>query len=248
MTYRFKYLFLIIILVLIFPKIIFSETLTASRILNRVDESLFPHSLIMKVKMINHESSKRETEFIYQVKAIKDVGTLLVFKSPASEIGKKFLLKDRNIWMAIPGVSNPIRLSIRQNFMNSSFSNNDLMDTEYNDDYIPVLDETIEIDGQDYYRIICRAKNPKVTYNKIIMVIGKDNFIPRKIEYYTRSGKLLKTLTLSEIKPLAGRPRPTKMVMRNQMEKDVYTTVIIQSLEEKKDLPKSLFTLESLRR
>jgi len=248
MTYRFKYLFLIIMLVLIFPKIIFSETLTASQILNRVDESLFPDSLIMEMKMINHDSSKRETEFIYQVKAIKDVGTLLIFKSPASEIGKKFLLKDRNIWMAIPGVSNPIRLSIRQNFMNSSFSNNDLMDTEYNDDYIPVLDDIIKLEGKDYYRIICKAKNPKVTYNKVVMIIGKDNFIPRRIEYYTRSGKLLKMLTLSDIKQLAGRPRPTKMVMRNQMEEDVYTTVIIESMEEKKNLPKSIFTLDSLRK
>jgi hypothetical protein len=97
--------------------------------------------------------------------------------------------------------------------MNSSFSNNDLMDTEYNDDYTPVLDDIIKLERKDYYRIICKAKNPKVTYNKVITIIGKDNFIPRKIEYYTRSGKLLKTLTLSDIKQLTGRPRPTKMAM-----------------------------------
>jgi len=36
--------------------------------------------------------------------------------------------------------------------------------------------------------------------------------------------------------------------MRNQMEKDVYTIVIIESMEEKKNLPKSIFTLDSLRK
>lgn len=221
--------------------------LTARQILDRVDDSLFPKSFIMKARMINYESGKKKNEFLYNIKANGDAGTLMAFEYPQSEIGKKFLFKDRNIWMAIPGVSNPIRLSPKQNFMGSSFSNNDLMDTEFKDDYDPVLEGTVQVGSAEAYKILCTATNPKVTYYKVIMMIEKKSLIPVKFEYYTRSGKLLKTLELSEVKQLAGRARPTKMVMKSMLEEDAYTAVIIETIEEKV-IPLNVFSLDSLRK
>lgn len=223
------------------------ESPDATKILKEVDNALFPQSYITKLQMIDHKPNKKDIKFVMKVKSKKQVGSMMTFEYPPSEIGKKYLFKDRTIWMVIPGVSNPIRLSIKQSFMDSSFSNNDLMDSEFSDDYIPNLEDTVKVDNQEYYKIICDAKNIEVTYYKIVMLINKENLIPKECEYYSRSGMLIKTLEVTGIKEMAGRMRATKMVMQDKSAADEYTTVIIDSLEEQ-EFTASSFSLDALKR
>jgi outer membrane lipoprotein-sorting protein len=80
------------------------------------------------------------------------------------------------------------------------------------------------------------------------MWLDKETQIPLKEEMYAKSGLLFKEMIFSDISELAGRKRPARMKMRSMEQKDAYSTVIIEEMEQKDDLPDSIFTESSLTR
>ncbi len=86
---------------------------SAAEILRLADEALFPDSTVMQMVLIDHSPKSKERSFRIEVKAARKVGAVLSFLSPATETGKKYLFKDRSIWISIPGMPNAIRVSAK---------------------------------------------------------------------------------------------------------------------------------------
>ncbi|MBW2365133.1 MAG: outer membrane lipoprotein-sorting protein, partial [Deltaproteobacteria bacterium] len=80
-------------------------------ILQKVDRNLNPKAFEMYRKLINLEPDGSKKEFImYSVKKGRDQ-IASVFLSPASEKGRATLRLGENMWLYIPNVGKPIRIT-----------------------------------------------------------------------------------------------------------------------------------------
>ena len=70
---------------------------------------------------------------------------------------------------------------------------------------------------------------------------------PIKAEFYAVSGRLLKTSRYEDFRELAGRLRPTRIVLEDAL-KAGESSVLEYSSMELRDLPERMFTREYLRR
>lgn len=122
----------------------------------------------------------------------RGVNTLAESVSPAKFKGQMLLMLDRNMWFIKPGLQKPVPISPRQKLMGGA-ANGDIASTHYAADYRaePAGEEPVA--GQMCYIFELRAVNSKVTYDRIRYWISKDRCLGVQAEFYTVSGKLLKT-------------------------------------------------------
>ena len=86
--------------------------------------------------------------------------------------------------------------------MGTEFSYSDMLSPKV-EDYQYQLLKTESLAGADCYVVESDPANQKILteqgYSKTISWIRKDNFVESKVDYYDKSGALLKTLTTSNI-------------------------------------------------
>ena len=91
-----------------------AAAMDAGELLARVDRNLQPESAAMYRKLINIEPDGSKKEFVlYTLKKGRDKMVVL-FLSPASEKGRATLRLDDNMWLYIPNVGKPIRITSLQ--------------------------------------------------------------------------------------------------------------------------------------
>ncbi|TXH28079.1 MAG: outer membrane lipoprotein-sorting protein [Elusimicrobia bacterium] len=129
---------------------------------------------------------------------------------PAVERGKSLLMLAKNLWIIIPGTSQPIRVSFQQRLI-GEVANGDLSRANFSGDYTAVFQEITP----KYYRLLLTAKTDDVTYNKIILWVERTKCNPLRAAFYSVSGRLLKTVKYEAYAPLGGRLRPTRHVIES---------------------------------
>jgi len=113
-------------------------------ILQKVDRRLNPEAFEMYRKLINIEPDGSKKEFImYSVKKDRDK-IASVFLSPASEKGRATLRLGENMWLYIPNVGRPIRITSLQSITGGIFNNADIMRLDYSAEYNCDKTEPIE--------------------------------------------------------------------------------------------------------
>ena len=117
-------------------------------ILKKVDRNLEPESYESYRKLINIEPDGTKKEFvIFSVKKGKDqVATL--FLSPSSDKGRSTLRQGDNMWLYIPSVGKPMRITSLQSITGGIFNNADIMRLDYAQEYDV---KTIEEKGDAYF-------------------------------------------------------------------------------------------------
>jgi outer membrane lipoprotein-sorting protein len=215
-----------------------------NKILKKVDEVLSPGSLEFYRKLINEEPNGNKKEFIfYSVKKDRDKVAML-YLSPASDKGRSTLRLGDNMWLYIPNVGKPIRITSMQSIVGGVFNNADIMRLDYSAEYDAVnLDES---DGD--YILDLKAKTKTVSYDSLKMWVIKKNNIVEKVECYAASGKLIKTLDFKNVKDFGGGiVRPAVIETTSPLYKN-YKSVMIYSKVKRKKFPDEVFTLDYLSR
>jgi outer membrane lipoprotein-sorting protein len=158
---------------------------------------------------------------------VKGLGTRMDFEEPARDRGKCVLMSGSSMWMSSPAVSKPVRLSGKDAFMGTSFTNDDVMNLDKSDDYASVIAASDE-SGWD---IVMTAKTSGLPYQKIAARIGRD-FLPVSMVYYSRSGKESKRVSFSAVKDFGGKPRPSVMAIVDLMKPGDTSSVIFERISE----------------
>jgi hypothetical protein len=218
--------------------------LKGNQILKKVDEVLSPGSLEFYRKLINEEPNGDKKEFIfYSVKKDRDKVAML-YLSHASDKGRSTLRLGDNMWLYIPNVGKPIRITSMQSIIGGVFNNADIMRLDYSVEYDAVkLDES----GSKYI-IDLKAKTKTVSYDSLKMWVIKKNNIVEKVECYAASGKLIKTLDFKNVKNFGGGiVRPAVIETTSPLYKN-YKSVMIYSKVKRKNFPDEVFTLDYLSR
>jgi len=215
-----------------------------NEILLQVDRNLQPESYEMYRKLINVEPDGSKKEYVlYTVKKGQDKMVAL-FLSPASEKGRSTLRLGENMWLYIPSVGKPLRITSLQSVVGGIFNNSDILRLDYRAEYdATILDETA-----DTYILNCKAKTSSVAYDRLKMQVDKKTMLPVIIECYTASGMLIKTLYYKKIKEFgADFLRPSVLETDSPLYKG-YKSVMIYAKINKKELADEVFTLNYLPR
>jgi outer membrane lipoprotein-sorting protein len=122
----------------------------------------------------------------------RGINTLAESIAPAKVKGHKILMLDRNMWFVKPGLRKPVPISPRQKLMGGA-ANGDIASTNYAEDYTAELAGEETIDGEACWLFDLGAADSKVTYDRIRYWISKERQLGLKAEFFTVSGKMLKT-------------------------------------------------------
>ena len=215
-----------------------AHALDGKAILEKVDRNLEPESYESYRKLINIEPSGAKKEFIiYSVKKGRDkVATL--FLSPATDKGRTTLRQGENMWLYIPSVGKPMRITSLQSVTGGIFNNADIMRVDYTEEYNV---ETTEDIGNNYL-LTLKAKSGNVAYDKLKMTVDKKLVLPLEIEAYASSGMLIKTLHFKDVKDFgAGIKRPATVETDSPLFKD-YKSVMLYSGLKKREVSDEVFT------
>ena len=221
-----------------------ANALAGTELLKQVDRHLQPESYEMYRKLINIEPDGSRKEFVlYTVKKQQDKMVAL-FLDPPSEKGRASLRLGDNMWLYIPNVGKPIRITSLQSVIGGVFNNSDILRLDYSTEYN--VDSTEE-KGNSYI-LNLKAKNNTVAYDRLKMQVDKKALVPTLIEAYAASGLLIKTLHYDKIKDFGnGIVRPSQLITDSPLYKN-YKSVMLFSNIKTKNLPDEVFTLNYLPR
>jgi outer membrane lipoprotein-sorting protein len=210
-----------------------------SQLLEQIDKNLTPESYDSYRKIINVEPSGRTKEYVYYtVKKGRDKMAGL-FLSPASDKGRSTLRLGENMWLYVPNVGKPIRITSLQSVIGGVFNNADILALDYSVEYNV---EKVE-DLGDEFLLHCKAKTKTVAYDKLKIWVDKSKTLPTKIECLTEAELLIKTLYFKDIKDFGGGiTRPAVLETDSPLYKG-YKSVMIFAKIVKRDFPDEVFTL-----
>ena len=213
-------------------------------ILQKVDRNLNPEAFEMYRKLINLEPDGSKKEFImFTVKKGREQ-VASVFLSPASEKGRATLRLGDNMWLYIPNVGKPIRITSLQSVTGGIFNNADIMRLDYSAEYNCEKMEQQE----DLLVLHLKAKTRSVAYDSLKMWVDDKKLLPDKIECFASSGMLIKTLYFKKITDFGdGLARPAVVETDSPLHKG-YKSIMVFVRMKRKDLPDESFTLNFLSR
>lgn len=218
-------------------------------LLRKVDRNMAPPSYEMYRKLINIEPDGSKKEFVlFTVKKGRDKVAAL-FLSPASERGRSTLRVGEKMWLYIPDVGKPVRITSLQSVAGGVFNNSDIMQVDYHEEY-----HVVDVEEQgDEYLLHLKARTETVAYDRLKMWVDKEAVLPTRIECRTEAAMLVKTLYFKEIKDFGdGIVRPSVMETKSPLHEG-YRSVMLFAEVSKRELRDEVFTrdfmpnLDSLR-
>ena len=208
-------------------------------LLEQVDRNLSPESYESYRKLINIEPDGRKKEFtLFTVKKGTDKVASL-FIAPASENGRSTLRLGDNMWLYIPNIGKPIRITSLQSVVGGVFNNADILQLDYTAEYD--VENVEEKDSE--YLLYLKAKTKTVAYDRLRIWADKNKKLPTKIECLTEAHMLIKTLYFKDVKDFGGGiVRPAVIETDSPLYKG-YKSIMIFAKVKKKAFKDEVFTL-----
>jgi len=229
------------ILVIIFSLIVAIPVyaIDGTSLLKQIDRNLNPESYESYRKLINIEPDGRKKEYtLFTVKKGMDK-VVSLFLAPASEKGRSTLRLGDNMWLYIPNVGKPVRITSLQSVVGGVFNNSDILQLDYAAEYNV---ERVEEKGNEYL-LYLKAKTKAVAYDRLKLWADKGKKLPAKIECLTEANMLIKTLYFKDVKDFGGGiVRPSVIETDSPLYKD-YKSVMIYAKIKARDFKDEVFTL-----
>ena len=226
--------------------------MSVQEIIQAMDNNLNAKSRVLTSKMIVH--GRRSSRTIESKNWV--VGIDLAFTeylSPPREKGTKMLKLGDKLWTYSPQTDRVIQISghmLRQSVMGSDISYNDMMeDRPLEELYEATLEGSVDIVGRDHWIMFLEAKVKGLSYPKRRAWIDKEYLLPVKEELYAKSGKLLKTSTMSGVRKVQGRWFPSQFIYKDELKRNSKGTEwVIDEIAFDVDIPDSRFSKALLRK
>jgi outer membrane lipoprotein-sorting protein len=237
-----------------------ASELTAEQILDRIEGTTMltgNGSATIELITENKRGQQRSNKLkVYRAKASDGTEKqLLEYLSPADVAGTKLLSisggkEESQIWLFMPALGRERRIAgteTRSKFMGTDFTYEEISGgSTYKSDYKAekLKDETL--DGRSCY-VLRLTPQDGGNYAFVKMWVWRDEFIPLKIEFYDKDGKVRKVLSNSDLKRNSkGKWDPSTITMSDVV---AGTKTIVKILEASEDaVPDDYFTIRYLRR
>ena len=219
----------------------------ARSIVEKADQIRFPaEPFQVDVDIVTTRQGERSEARKYRVLSKGNDNTIVTLTEPASERGQSMLMKGRDLWVFMPNVSQPVRLSLAQR-LTGQVANGDLARANFAGDYTPKILRTETIAGEAHYVIELNAVDRGVTYQRVV-------YLGPPIERVAVSGRVLFTVepTAEDVQvralPESGRPDETYASVMDDALRQSEQSVVEYHDMTVRDLPDRMFSKGYLRR
>jgi len=219
--------------------------LGADEILRRSEEVRGPSgafSFWVKAEDFDRQKSLRSTT--YKVFSKGGKFSLVETQTPERLKGRKLLMNDVGLWLFLPTVNRPTRVSLQQR-LTGEVANGDIAQAQFSADYRAELKGVEKIDGKSCFRLHLTPKGHPVTYPKIDYWVAEKTFQPVRADFFALSGKKLKTGTYGSLKNILGKDRVGDLKITDAMRPARQTKLSFYN-HRRENLDDSFFNKESL--
>ncbi|ULQ60788.1 outer membrane lipoprotein-sorting protein [Brucepastera parasyntrophica] len=209
----------------------------------------YTHTLV-RMELIE-QNGNTETRVVEEWGKEKDglKSTVMVFRSPASVKDTRFLQienKDRadDKWIYLPALRTTRRIAASEGskpFMGTDASYDDMSSREVDDDSHELLSEK-KANGYDCWEVRSTPKDPSSSeYSYRIVCIDKETLLPVYSQMFDKKGRLLKELTVENIRKVQEYNIPVSSLLKN-IQSGHSTRMVITNIEVDKPVSDSVFT------
>jgi hypothetical protein len=202
-------------------------SLTADEIVRKMDDHrLINNNFEMTIRVESYLKNHLEGSTVMHGYVNNGKMTMLTFQEPLNMKDRKILIKDNDMWIIIPKVKNPIRITPSQRLM-GGMSYGDVARVSYAEDYTAKLngEESIvgvnsdgnKSDPNNCLILELSAKDMRTNYHKIITWVDEQSFLPVKADFFALSGKKMTTVYYTAAKEWDGKIIITKMFLFDQI-------------------------------
>jgi outer membrane lipoprotein-sorting protein len=213
--------FLLVALLALPPAVAAQDKFPAAlEILDRIDQNMVFRTAYAEIEMILTISGRTLSKTMTSYSQGNEK-SFIVFHSPARDRGTKILKTGDIIQIYYPSAERVMRLSghmLRQSMMGSDFS------------FVLVLTSKIE----------------KQTYYTRKIWVDKERYLGMKEELFSKSGKLLKVLTVNEVESIGDRHYPVKITMEDKLRNTSKTEMIVRKIDFDIEIPQGMFSERQL--
>lgn len=248
-----RFLAALLIFVLFFMgRLVFA--LTAQEILDEVEArrtQFTTQKTVGKLVLVDASGKEETREMVMYLKDEGDDKTSVIFRflSPADVKGVTLLSlrSGEKIYLYMPAYKK-VRLiagsSKSEKFMGTDFSYDDLSAGYGKEDY----DSTLQGEDEANYYLELVPKKLDSKYGKLVMVVDKERFYFKKIDFFDTAGNLWKTLEVHEVREKEdGSVQILKLSLKDVKENHV-TRMEANSIEENIPLPDDFFSVRTIQR
>lgn len=225
--------------------------LAPEALLRKIDDNAVPGSKIMVSSMTVH--GRRGDRTIKSKSWIEGENKAFTeYLDPPREKGIKMLKLGDQLWTYTPATDRIIGISgnmLRQSVMGSDLSYEDMMENRKWSDIYAASDDGAETVLDRPCRILKLAATVEDTAYAVRRVwVDETRFLVLKEERYGKSGRLLKTLEVGEVKQVEGRWIQTRALVRDVLKDGNGTEFVIDSVDFDAQIPDALFSKAALRK
>lgn len=234
--------------------------LTAQQILDKIEgTTMLTGNGSATIELITENKRGQQRSNKLKVYRAKDSdGTdkqLLEYLSPADVAGTKLLSitgggQESQIWLFMPALGRERRIAgteTRSKFMGTDFTYEEISGgSTYKEDYKAERLADEDLGGRGCY-VLRLTPSAESDYAYVKMWVWRDEFIPLKIEFYNKDGKVRKVLSNLDLKKNSkGKWEPSTLEM-SDVAAGTKTTIKILELSDK-PVSDEYFTVRYLRR
>jgi outer membrane lipoprotein-sorting protein len=219
----------------------------ARSIVESADQVRFPaEGFQVDVNIVSSQADAAQETRKYRVLSKGNENTVVMVLEPASERGQILLMKGRDLWVFMPEVSQPVRISLAQR-LTGEVANGDLARANFAGDYHPKVIRSESIGGERYHVLELKAVDRSVTYPRVVYWVNQKNNWPLKAEFYSLSNRLLKKCRYENFQSMAGKTRPTRLVMEDALRAGEQSVLEYHAMKLR-NLPDKVFTKDYLKK
>ena len=253
-----KYFFTIITVCLFFLSFMAyagtETTLTVDEIMDKMEEAapdFTTQKTISEMILIDEEGNEEVREMIMFSQEGEDEknSTLVRFLSPKSVKGVTLLNIDdgEKIYLYMPAYNKARRIassSKGDEFMGTGLSYEDMsMNFEDKDYEKKLMEETGSV-----YIIEVIPSGEDISYKKIILMVDKEKFYTKEVEFYDMSENLTKTLEIVQIQIDENDKITPIEIVFTDIEENRKTKIVIKEIEYNVELSSSFFSIRTLKK
>jgi outer membrane lipoprotein-sorting protein len=228
-----------------------AQTPSGDWIIEKVDENIGSDNKVLSSTMI--VKGRRSVRTISSRSWMQGrAKSFTEYLDPPRERGIKMLKLGDQLWTYTPETDRTIQISghmLRQSVMGSDLSYEDMMeDPRLQNLYTAEVVAEDSLSERPCWVLDLTAREDDIAYHHRKVWVDREQYVMLKENRYAKSGKLLKTTEVKEVKLIEGRWMGTKVVFRDVLKKGEGTEFVIDSIQFDADIPEYIFTKAALKK
>jgi outer membrane lipoprotein-sorting protein len=231
---------------LLLALVLTAEPPSTKDVLAKYDAVMAPATFKAVSTMTAHRDDGSTRSYKMTILKGADDKSRIWFHEPAAVRGQEMLRNGENFWVYMPNLKRALRLASRDNFQGGDFNNADVLRAEYSKDYQGTVKE--DPAKPDTWLVELKSTSKDASYDAIKLWVTREPLgMPVRGEYYTSSGKLLRSADFTDVKDFGnGLKRPAHVTMRNEIATQRHSEMTWESVDVAAPVGDAKFNLADL--